>query len=70
MNLIIQKVTIIFMLVKYLATPLYALNLNVTDLRAGATLTSAALIAQGKAELSNISHIERGYENLDERLLN
>lgn len=50
-------------------TPLYAKNLIIPDLRAGATLTIAALIAQGRSELRNISHIERGYENLDERLL-
>ncbi len=38
------------------------------DLRAGATLIIAALTAEGKTELGNIEQIDRGYENLDERL--
>ncbi len=38
------------------------------DLRAGATLIIAALTADGKTELGNIEQIDRGYENLDERL--
>ncbi|MGI5828269.1 MAG: UDP-N-acetylglucosamine 1-carboxyvinyltransferase [Patescibacteria group bacterium] len=49
-------------------TNLHALNLKVPDLRAGATLTVAALIAQGKSVLEDIEHIERGYEDLDGRL--
>jgi UDP-N-acetylglucosamine 1-carboxyvinyltransferase len=49
-------------------TKLKAIDLEVPDLRAGATLTIAALIAQGKAKITNIEHIERGYENLDGRL--
>jgi len=43
-------------------------NLKVTDLRAGATLAIAALIAKGKSVLTNIEHIDRGYEKLDEKL--
>lgn len=38
------------------------------DLRAGATLIIAALTAEGRTELGNIEQIDRGYENLDERL--
>ena len=38
------------------------------DLRAGAALIIAALIANGKTEIDNIYQIERGYEKLDERL--
>ncbi|PIS09150.1 UDP-N-acetylglucosamine 1-carboxyvinyltransferase [Candidatus Beckwithbacteria bacterium CG10_big_fil_rev_8_21_14_0_10_34_10] len=49
-------------------TPLKGANLKVTDLRAGATLVMAALIAKGKSTLENISHIDRGYEKLDEKL--
>ena len=41
---------------------------QVTDIRAGATLVVAALIAQGKTILSGIDHIHRGYENLSGRL--
>jgi UDP-N-acetylglucosamine 1-carboxyvinyltransferase len=49
-------------------TSLKALDTDVPDLRAGATLAIAALIAEGTTELSNIYHIERGYEDLDKRL--
>ena len=44
------------------------INAEVSDIRAGATLVLAALIARGKTELSNIEHIERGYENLEYKL--
>jgi UDP-N-acetylglucosamine 1-carboxyvinyltransferase len=49
-------------------TPLKGMNLVVPDIRAGATLTLAALIAKGKSTLSKIHHIDRGYEELDVRL--
>ena len=42
--------------------------ISIPDIRAGATLTLAALTAQGKTVLSNIEHIDRGYENLDGHL--
>lgn len=42
--------------------------LTVTDLRAGATLVLAALIARGESIIFEIEHLERGYENFDERL--
>src|SRR4029078_3131550 len=42
--------------------------LNITDLRAGATLVIGALIANGESILQGIEHIERGYENFAERL--
>ncbi len=35
-----------------------------TDLRAGAALLIAGLIAKGETELSGVEHIERGYENV------
>jgi UDP-N-acetylglucosamine 1-carboxyvinyltransferase len=38
------------------------------DLRAGAALIVAALAAQGTSEIGQIRHIERGYENLVEKL--
>jgi UDP-N-acetylglucosamine 1-carboxyvinyltransferase len=44
-------------------------KLEVHDLRAGATLVLAALIAQGTSTISGIEHIDRGYENLDGRLI-
>lgn len=44
--------------------------LNVTDLRAGATLVIASLIAEGESTIFGIEHLERGYEKIDERLRN
>jgi UDP-N-acetylglucosamine 1-carboxyvinyltransferase len=41
---------------------------KVSDIRAGATLVLAALIAKGKSTLSDIYHIDRGYEHLDLKL--
>ena len=38
------------------------------DLRAGAAMVSAGLAAQGITEVDSIQHIERGYENLVEKL--
>jgi UDP-N-acetylglucosamine 1-carboxyvinyltransferase len=34
-----------------------------TDLRAGAALALAGLVADGTTEISEIYHIERGYDN-------
>lgn len=42
--------------------------LDVSDLRAGATLILAALSAQGESVIFGIEHLDRGYEQLDERL--
>lgn len=39
-----------------------------TDLRAGAALVLAGLVAEGKTEVTEIYHVERGYENLVEKL--
>lgn len=49
-------------------TPLKGGNFQVTDLRAGATLTLAALIAQGQSVIEGAQIIDRGYESLDKRL--
>lgn len=54
--------------VVYGPTKLYGRKLVSPDLRAGAALVMAALIAYGKTEIDNIYQIDRGYENLDERL--
>jgi UDP-N-acetylglucosamine enolpyruvyl transferase len=43
-------------------------DLEVKDLRAGATATIAALVAEGPSTISGIEYIERGYEKLAERL--
>lgn len=39
-----------------------------TDLRAGAAMVIAAQMARGKTEITGVEHIERGYENLTEKL--
>lgn len=39
-----------------------------TDLRGGAALVLAALVAKGTSEILDIFHIERGYENFVEKL--
>ena len=38
-----------------------------TDLRAGAAVVLAGLAAEGETEVSEIYHIERGYENFIEK---
>lgn len=43
-------------------------EVGATDLRAGACLVIAGLISSNTTVLNNIEHIERGYENLVERL--
>jgi UDP-N-acetylglucosamine 1-carboxyvinyltransferase len=44
------------------ASPVYA-----TDLRAGAALIIAGIVAKGKTEIYNLNHIDRGYENIEEK---
>ncbi len=39
-----------------------------TDLRAGATMVAAALLAEGKTTITSAEHILRGYENIVEKL--
>lgn len=40
-----------------------------SDLRASAALVLAGLRAQGQTEISRVYHIDRGYENLDDKLI-
>ncbi len=42
--------------------------MRATDLRAGAAMIMAALAADGVSEITEISHIERGYEDIAEKL--
>ena len=37
---------------------------NATDLRAGAALVLAGLVAEGETEIGDLHHIDRGYDNL------
>jgi UDP-N-acetylglucosamine 1-carboxyvinyltransferase len=39
-----------------------------TDLRAGAALILAGLVAEGETEIGDIYHIQRGYDNIEEKL--
>ena len=39
-----------------------------SDLRASACLVLAGLAAKGKTSVSRIYHLERGYENMEEKL--
>ena len=41
---------------------------EIKDLRAGATLVLAALVAQGESVLLDVEHLDRGYEKFDKRL--
>jgi len=48
--------------------PLHGASVISTDLRAGAAMVLAGLVAQGTTEVGDIYHIERGYENFMEKL--
>jgi len=50
------------------ATPLKATTMTSPDIRAGISLLIAALSAEGISTIHNIEQIDRGYENIDERL--
>lgn len=45
-------------------------RLTVPDLRGGATLVLAAIMAEGESVIDNIELIDRGYEHFDDRLTN
>ena len=47
---------------------LYGTSVKVTDLRAGAAMIVAALVAEGTTKIRNIYSIDRGYERLEEKL--
>lgn len=49
-------------------TPLQGTKLKATDLRHGATLTLAALAANGRSQIDNAQIIDRGYEDLGLKL--
>ncbi len=43
-------------------------KVRATDLRAGAALVIAGLVAQGTTEIAEIEHIDRGYPHIEEKL--
>jgi len=62
-NITAQGKTAIFEGVENLSgAPVYS-----TDLRAGAALIIAGIIANGKTEIYNLEHIDRGYENIEQK---
>lgn len=48
---------------------LYGAPVYATDLRAGAALVIAGIVAEGTTEIFNLKHIDRGYENIEEKFL-
>ncbi|MEA1937396.1 MAG: UDP-N-acetylglucosamine 1-carboxyvinyltransferase [Patescibacteria group bacterium] len=49
-------------------TPLYGQTITSFDLRAGATLIIAALLAEGQSVIEKVDQVDRGYEKIEERL--
>ncbi len=47
---------------------LFGASVDATDLRGGAAMVIAALAAEGESRVSEIHHIDRGYENIEESL--
>ena len=47
---------------------LHCANVSATDLRAGAAMVLAGLKAEGTTIVDNIHHIDRGYENIENKL--
>jgi UDP-N-acetylglucosamine 1-carboxyvinyltransferase len=50
-------------------TPLHAAEVAIADLRAGATLILAALTASGTSVIDGIEHVDRGYEQIEAKLV-
>ncbi len=50
------------------STPLHDAVLNIDDLRAGATVVLAALVATGESVVYGIEQVDRGYEQFETRL--
>lgn len=63
-NIIINKKHAIIKGVDYLI----GTEVNSTDLRAGAAMVVAAMMAKGTTKISSLSHIDRGYENFVQKL--
>lgn len=47
---------------------LHGAQVKATDLRSGAALIVAGLLAKGETEISNVVYIDRGYHNLEQKL--
>lgn len=66
-NINIESPHIIYV---YGQTPLIATSIESSDIRGGAALVLAALVANGTTTITGIELIERGYENMVEKLNN
>ncbi|MCH9614432.1 MAG: UDP-N-acetylglucosamine 1-carboxyvinyltransferase 1 [Chlamydiia bacterium] len=49
-------------------TRLNGCKIEIPDLRAGFAYVMAALIAEGESEITNLQYLDRGYENIDQKL--
>ncbi len=45
-------------------------EVKATDLRASAAMVIAGLVAEGETKIFNIYHLDRGYEHIDDKLIN
>jgi UDP-N-acetylglucosamine 1-carboxyvinyltransferase len=50
-------------------TPLHGREVVITDLRAGSTMVLAALAAQETSVISGVEHVDRGYEQIEAKLI-
>lgn len=50
-------------------TPLRGAEVGIADLRAGATLILAGLVARGTTVVSGVEHVDRGYEQIEAKLV-
>jgi len=50
-------------------TPLHGREVQIADLRAGATMVLAALAAAETSVISGVEHVDRGYERIESKLL-
>ena len=48
---------------------LHAADVEISDLRAGASLILAALAADGTSSIGGAHHVRRGYENIERKFL-
>ena len=48
---------------------LKAASVEISDLRAGASLILAALAADGTSSIGGAHHVQRGYENIERKFL-
>jgi UDP-N-acetylglucosamine 1-carboxyvinyltransferase len=50
-------------------TPLHGAEVVIADLRAGATLILAALVAEGTSVIDGVEHVDRGYAQIEAKLV-